>query len=85
MAVFFFLGRCPDRLEWAVLDDADGGAWAYARGVLLGVFGRPSSDHVPFWPGPGSSHSFERTMDRLGWTKCKAQHQSSHSFTSCNL
>ena len=32
--------RCPDRLEWAVLDDADGGAWAYARGVLPGlVFG----------------------------------------------
>ena len=30
-------GRCPERLEWAVLDDADGGAWAYARGVLLGV------------------------------------------------
>ena len=32
--------RCPDRLEWAVLDDADGGAWAYARGVVPGmVFG----------------------------------------------
>lgn len=29
--------RCPDRLEWAVLDDADGGAWAYARGVLPGL------------------------------------------------
>ena len=30
--------RCPDRLEWAVLDDADGGAWAFARGVSTGLF-----------------------------------------------
>ena len=131
--------RCPDRLEWAVLDDADGGAWAYARGVLPGlVFGGvcctlrqsaltleehaiksrkfyidpPNQDVKHFWspfyiyffvlhvlplnwtvgtvgtshfsthvthvshvthvavPGPRPSHSLQRTLDSLGWTKC---------------
>ncbi|CAE7319033.1 unnamed protein product [Symbiodinium pilosum] len=48
------LGRCvlrwcPDRLEWAVLDDADGGAWAFARGDL----GHPILSRGPWtvWDG----------------------------------
>lgn len=51
------LGRCvlrwcPDRLEWAVLDDADGGAWAYARGDL----GHPILSRGPWTVWDGQNH-----------------------------
>ncbi|CAE8741685.1 unnamed protein product, partial [Polarella glacialis] len=43
---------CNDRLEWAVLDDADGGAWAYARGDL----GHPVLSRGPWTIWDGQSH-----------------------------
>lgn len=43
---------CPDRLEWAVLDDADGGAWAYARGDL----GHPVLARGPWTVWDGHNH-----------------------------
>ncbi|CAJ1406760.1 unnamed protein product [Effrenium voratum] len=51
------LGRCvlrwcPDRLEWAILDDADGGAWAYARGDL----GHPTLSRGPWTVWDGHNH-----------------------------
>ena len=51
------LGRCvlrwcPERLEWAVLDDADGGAWAYARGDL----GHPILSRGPWTVWDGQNH-----------------------------
>jgi len=51
------LGRCvlrwcPDRLEWAVLDDADGGAWAFARGDL----GHPTLSRGPWTVWDGQNH-----------------------------
>lgn len=51
------LGRCvlrwcPDRLEWAVLDDADGGAWAFARGDL----GHPILSRGPWTVWDGQNH-----------------------------
>lgn len=48
---------CPARLEWALLD-ADGGAWAYARGDL----GHPALARGPWTIWDGTNHITEATF-----------------------